>query len=98
MIGLSRFLVLLAAPLLALPATAQTGDMAGMHGGHGFPQTLADWAHGAQLFPDLGDFHRDAGTKVPAAQAYFDQGMRLLWAFNHDEASRSPSAPITTCR
>ena len=93
MIGLSRFLALLAAPLLALPAAAQpgnaAGDMAGMHAGHGFPQTLADWAHGAQLFPDLGTFHRDAGTKVPAAQAYFDQGMRLLWAFNHDEAARS---------
>lgn len=89
MIGLSRYLVLLAAPLIALPAAAQTNDMAGMHAGHGFPQTLADWAHGAQLFPDLGDFHRDAGTKAPAAQAYFDQGMRLLWAFNHDEAARS---------
>ena len=25
----------------------------------------------------------------PQAQAYFDQGMRLLWAFNHDEATRS---------
>lgn len=81
---------LVAAPLLALPAAAQTNDMAGMHGGHhGFPQTLADWAAGAQLFPDLGSFHRDAGTRVAAAQAYFDQGMRLLWAFNHDEAARS---------
>jgi tetratricopeptide (TPR) repeat protein len=80
---------LFAAPLLALPAAAQTSDMAGMHAAHGFPQTLADWAAGAQLFPDLGSFHRDAGTRVPAAQAYFDQGMRLLWAFNHDEAARS---------
>jgi hypothetical protein len=25
----------------------------------------------------------------PEAQAYFDQGMRFLWAFNHDEATRS---------
>ncbi|WP_342249494.1 hypothetical protein [Sphingomonas sp. OTU376] len=89
MIRLSRFLALLAAPLLAPPAVAQTSDMAGMHAGHGFPQTLTDWAAGAQLFPDLGSFHRDAGTKVLAAQAYFDQGMRLLWAFNHDEAARS---------
>jgi len=23
------------------------------------------------------------------AQNYFDQGMRFLWAFNHDEATRS---------
>jgi len=90
MIGLSRSIALLAAPLLALPAIAQTADpMAGMHAGHGFPQTLADWARGGQLFPDLGSFHRDSGSKVPQAQAYFDQGMRLLWAFNHDEAARS---------
>jgi tetratricopeptide (TPR) repeat protein len=90
MTRLSHLAALLAAPLLALPAAAQTSDMAGMHAGHnGFPQTLADWAAGAQLFPDLGSFHRDAGTRVPAAQAYFDQGMRLLWAFNHDEAARS---------
>ncbi|MDQ0248179.1 tetratricopeptide (TPR) repeat protein [Sphingomonas kyeonggiensis] len=88
---LSRSIALLAAPLLALPAIAQTADpMAGMHAGHAtFPQTLADWAAGAQLFPDLGGFHRDSGSKIPQAQAYFDQGMRLLWAFNHDEAARS---------
>ncbi len=35
------------------------------------------------------DFHRAASTRSPQAQAYFDQGMRLLWAFNHDEATRS---------
>ncbi len=53
------------------------------------PATLADWAHGAQLFDGLGDFHRAITTSVPAAQQYFDQGMRLMWAFNHDEATRS---------
>ena len=61
--------------------------MAGMH--HGFPQTLDDWAHGAQLFDGLGSFHRGIGTSSKEAQAYFDQGMRFLWAFNHDEATRS---------
>src|SRR3954447_4015083 len=53
------------------------------------PATLAQWAAGAQLFDGLGDFHRGITTQSPDAQAYFDQGMRLLWAFNHDEASRS---------
>jgi len=53
------------------------------------PATLAQWAAGAQLFGGLGDFHRGITTQSPDAQAYFDQGMRLLWAFNHDEASRS---------
>ena len=53
------------------------------------PATVADWAHGAQLFEGLGDFHRRVTTSSPLAQQYFDQGMRLLWAFNHDEATRS---------
>jgi len=68
-------------------------DMPGMdHGGHApaaFPQTIADWAKGARLFPGLGAFHRRVSTRSPLAQKYFDQGMRLLWAFNHDEAARS---------
>jgi len=51
--------------------------------------TLAQWAEGARLFQRLGDFHRQVSTSSPEAQAYFDQGMRLLWAFNHDEATRS---------
>lgn len=55
----------------------------------GVPQTLQQWAHGAQQFPDLGNFHRKVTTKSKTAQAYFDQGMRFIFAFNHDEATRS---------
>lgn len=55
----------------------------------GGPHTLADWATGAQLFQGLGDYHRSITTSSPQAQAYFDQGLRLTWAFNHDEATRS---------
>jgi len=51
--------------------------------------SVADWAKGAQLFTGLGNFHRKASTRSPQAQVYFDQGMRFLWAFNHDEATRS---------
>ena len=53
------------------------------------PVTLADWARGAQLFEGLGTFHRAITTQSTDAQAYFDQGMRLMWAFNHDESTRS---------
>jgi hypothetical protein len=53
------------------------------------PATLDEWAEGAQLFDGLGGFHRSVTTSSKEAQAYFDQGMRLLWAFNHDESSRS---------
>ena len=53
------------------------------------PATVADWARGAKLFPGLGAFHRPITSSSIDAQQYFDQGMRLLWAFNHDEATRS---------
>jgi tetratricopeptide (TPR) repeat protein len=50
---------------------------------------VATWARGAQLFVDLGPLHRAVTTKVPEAQAYFDQGLKLTYGFNHDEATRS---------
>jgi len=56
------------------------------------PTNVTQWAAGAQLFEGLGDFHRSVTTGSAEAQAYFDQGMRLLWAFNHDEATRSFAA------
>jgi tetratricopeptide (TPR) repeat protein len=55
----------------------------------GMQLTVGQWAEGARLFGGLGDFHRAVITNSPDAQAYFDQGMRFLWAFNHDEATRS---------
>src|SRR5207248_8037986 len=59
------------------------------HAAGAVPQSLPQWAEGARLFDGLGGFHRPVSTTSPDAQAYFDQGMRLLWAFNHDEATRS---------
>ena len=53
------------------------------------PTTNAGWAHGAILFDGLGDTHRAITTVSPESQKYFDQGLRLMWAFNHDEATRS---------
>src|ERR1700731_4531522 len=53
------------------------------------PASIDDWAKGAHEFEGLGDFHRKIATKSPEAQRYFDQGMRFLWAFNHDESTRS---------
>ena len=41
------------------------------------------------LYDDLGSFHHEITTSVPRAQAYFDQGMRLTFAFNHQEAIAS---------
>ena len=53
------------------------------------PMTLADWSRGARLFDGLGTFHRRISTSSAQAQRHFDQGMRFLWAFNHDESTRS---------
>jgi tetratricopeptide (TPR) repeat protein len=37
----------------------------------------------------LGDLHHPVSTSNPEAQQFFDQGLRLIYAFNHDEAARS---------
>src|SRR3954468_6648199 len=72
--------------LLSQAGAAQAADD---HAMPGPPETLAAWAKGARLYPGLGNFHRAITTRSPLAQRYFDQGMRFVWAFNHDEASRS---------
>lgn len=41
------------------------------------------------LYTDLGSHHKRISTRVPAAQQYFDQGLRLVYGFNHAEAIRS---------
>ena len=41
------------------------------------------------LFEGLGDHHHTITTAAPQAQAYFDQGLRLSYGFNHEEAIRS---------
>src|SRR5688572_3325769 len=41
------------------------------------------------LYTNLGTHHKAVGTSVPLAQKYFDQGLRLVYGFNHAEAIRS---------
>lgn len=41
------------------------------------------------LFADLGRLHVPISTASAKAQAYFNQGMRLTFAFNHAEAARA---------
>ena len=55
-----------------------------------------------ELHPGLGDYHFPITTANADAQVYFDQGIRLLYGFNHDEAARyfrraaelDPQAPM----
>src|ERR1700682_5230460 len=41
------------------------------------------------LMPDLGQHHHTISTKSSEAQRFFDQGLTLVFAFNHEEAARS---------
>jgi hypothetical protein len=41
------------------------------------------------LMPGLGEHHHTISTKSPEAQRFFDQGLTLVFAFNHEEAARS---------
>ncbi|MEO7794994.1 MAG: hypothetical protein ABIV06_09495 [Thermoanaerobaculia bacterium] len=49
---------------------------------------------GAPTLDNLGEHHRTVSTYLPAAQRYFDQGLRLLFAFNLEEAERSFRAAV----
>ena len=60
---------------LAAPASAQHGH----EGGAGAA---------TELHPGLGSYHHEIATKNPQAQQYFDQGLTLLYGFNHAEAAR----------
>jgi tetratricopeptide (TPR) repeat protein len=64
--------------LLCVGATAQNNA----HAAH-IP------AHPVTLVTGLGDLHHPVSTHNPQAQQFFDQGLRFIYCFNHDEAARS---------
>jgi tetratricopeptide (TPR) repeat protein len=55
----------------------------------GIPRPAAAAEPAVPLYPDLGDHHFPITTAEPEAQRYFDQGLRLTYAFNHAEAIRA---------
>src|SRR6266403_726945 len=77
MISRSTILSLLAVVLCA-PAFAQEHEHA-----------VAAKNKTATLMAGLGDWRHPVSTTNAQAQAFFDQGLRLIYAFNHDEAERS---------
>jgi tetratricopeptide (TPR) repeat protein len=46
-------------------------------------------SHPVALVSGLGDLRHPVSTKNAEAQKFFDQGLRFIYAFNHDEAARS---------
>ena len=73
-------IAVIACALLAAPA-------AGQHD-HGSTTASAPEAP-PPLFDGLSALTHKVTTSVPQAQKYFDQGLRLAYAFNHDEAGRA---------
>jgi len=82
-----RTLTLLAVMLAPGISTLTLGEIAFAqeHAEHAAPAK----ARSATLMTGYGNWHHPVSTKNAQAQAFFDQGLRLIYAFNHDEAARS---------
>ena len=52
-------------------------------------QSQSTPAHTPVMFTGLSNLHHPTSTRNPEAQQFFDQGLRLIYAFNHEEAVRS---------
>lgn len=53
------------------------------------PFALFGQSKAPALLPGMGHLHHPISTKVPEAQKYFNQGLTLVYGFNHEEAERS---------
>jgi tetratricopeptide (TPR) repeat protein len=73
---ISRTLIVLTAVVFSVPAVAQH------HPAQTQPKPVT-------LVTGIGDSHHPVSTSYPLAQKFFDQGLRFIYAFNHDEAARS---------
>src|SRR3954468_24383683 len=59
------------------------------HAAHEHQASPAAATAPAKLIPGLGDVHHPVSTQNKQAQEFFDQGMKLIFGFNHEEARRS---------
>jgi hypothetical protein len=73
---MKRIVLALSFLLLSTPAFAQ-------HAQH------ADETKPATLMDGYGELHHPVSTRNPEAQRFFEQGLKLVYAFNHEEAVRS---------
>src|SRR3712207_1400449 len=71
-------------PLLVLALLAACGAASAQHQPH-----HAAASRPVVLIPNLGGFHFPVSTANAEAQKFFDQGVILVYGFNHDEAARS---------
>ena len=75
---------------LVVISAALTRSLAAQEHQHppGLPTTESSSAE-TPLYDNLGTLHRTITTESETAQKYFNQGLRLTYAFNHDEAIKS---------
>jgi tetratricopeptide (TPR) repeat protein len=80
-------LAIAGAPLAVTVAAqeARHPQSSSAHGHHAPRKAARD----VTLLPGLGNWHHAVSTRAPRAQQFFDQGIRLAYGFNHDEAERS---------
>jgi len=80
----SKLIILMILSFIALPAMARIHDARAID---------ADPAQAkgpiAPKLDGLGDYHFAVTTQNPESQWFFDQGLRLTYAFNHSEALRA---------
>ncbi|HET6777682.1 MAG TPA: hypothetical protein VFH26_02220 [Gemmatimonadales bacterium] len=82
----SVYRVTLAAGLMSMNAAA---TVAGQEHQHPPSQPTTQVTAATPLYDNLGTLHHAITTRSPRAQQYFDQGLRLSYGFNHDEAVKS---------
>jgi tetratricopeptide (TPR) repeat protein len=63
---------------LAITVSAQQSDM-----------QMKTAGKPVELLSGLGSLHHSTSTRNPEAQRFFDQGFRMIYGFNHEEAVRS---------
>jgi tetratricopeptide (TPR) repeat protein len=90
--------------VIGLLAAAPGGLAAQEHPGHEHDMATPAADSAAQgrtpIYDNLGSYHMAITVRSPIAQQYFDQGLRLTYGFNHDEAVKSYSEGIrqdSTC-
>jgi tetratricopeptide (TPR) repeat protein len=81
--GLTVSLALLALAACSAPKGEPPQSAGAPHGPHGAGDTRP------VAYTSLGSYSHKITTSSPQAQAWFDQGLRLVYAFNHNEAQKA---------
>ena len=76
-------------PLTALALLLSCGAAFAQHDHHNHGAAAPAKPEVVRLLPELGGFSFPVANSNAEAQKFFDQGVTLVYGFNHDEAARS---------